>query len=363
MLAGGADLAAAEAVVSGGAIDELDVAGVLSQLVDKSLVVVDDDDAGARYRLLESIRQYAQERLEAAGQAAEVRRRHADYFVALAENAAPRMRGREQAAAADEAARDVDNFRAAFDWAVEVPSPDHALRLIAALAVSSVTIGYAAMDWAYTAVDIPDADAHPLFPVVASWAAMGAVFGADQDRAATLVARTEAAEAALGSRQPTACQGVAVEAFFRGDQDRALLLAQEWVDRARAVDDLYEIAHALIMYSAALQWTDEARSLETAEEAVRIARAGGIASALSVGLVMLAGFIPLDDVGRAIALLDEAIVVATTIGDRMAAATGSGTKAMLAARLGEWHTALTASVDTAGLNLQAGTLQSLNGAF
>ena len=273
VFAGGADLAAAEAVVSGGSIDEFDVAGVLSQLVDKSLVVVDEHDAGVRYRLLESIRQYAQERLEAAGDAAEVRRRHADYFVAVAEAAVPRLRGREQVAAADEAARDVDNFRAAFDWAVEVPSPDHALRLVAALAVNGVTIGYAAMDWADTAVDIPDAAAHPLFPVVASWAAMGAVFAAQHDRAATLVARTEAAEAALGSRQPIASQGMAVEAFFRGDQDRALLLAQEWVDRARAVDDPHEIAHTLIMYSAALQWTDQARCLETAEEAVRIARA------------------------------------------------------------------------------------------
>ena len=55
---------------------------MLSQLVDKSLVGVDEDDAGVRYRLLESIRQYAQERLEAAGDAAEVRRRHADHYVA-----------------------------------------------------------------------------------------------------------------------------------------------------------------------------------------------------------------------------------------------------------------------------------------
>ena len=102
VFAGGADLAAAEAVVSGGSLDEFDVADVLSQLVDKSLVVVDEDDAGVRYRLLESIRQYAQERLEAAGDAAEVRRRHADYFVAVAEAAGPRLRGREQVAAADE---------------------------------------------------------------------------------------------------------------------------------------------------------------------------------------------------------------------------------------------------------------------
>ena len=127
---------------------------MLSQLVDKSLVVVDEDDAGVRYRLLESIRQYAQERLEAAGDAAEVRRRHADHYVAVAEAAGPRLRRGDQIAAAAEAARDTDNFRAALDWAAETPAPDHALRLVAALAVNGMTIGYAAMDWADTAVDI-----------------------------------------------------------------------------------------------------------------------------------------------------------------------------------------------------------------
>src|SRR5262249_4850772 len=155
-------LVAAEAVVSGGSIDEFDVAGVLTQLVDKSLIAVDEDDAGARYRLLESIRQYAQERLEAAGDAAEVRRRHPDHYGALPRAASPRLRGRDQVAAANGAARDVDNFRAALDWAVDSASPEHALRLVAPLAVNGVVIGYAAMDWADAAVDIEGAAAQTL---------------------------------------------------------------------------------------------------------------------------------------------------------------------------------------------------------
>jgi predicted ATPase/class 3 adenylate cyclase len=361
VFSGGADLVAAEAVVSGGSIDELDVAGVLTQLVDKSLVVVDDDDAGARYRLLESIRQYAQERLEAAGHSAEVRRRHAAHYVALAEAAGPRLRDRHQVAAANEAAREVDNFRAAFDWAVDSSSPEHALRLVAPLAVNGVVIGYAAMDWADAAVDVEGAAAQPLFPVVASWATMGAVFGGEHARAAALVARTEAAEASLGSRQPAACQGMAVEAFFRGDHECARSLAEDWLDRARAADDPYEITHALTLYGATLQWSDEARSLAIAEEAVRIARTHGIASALSIGLTMLAGLIPLDDVARALTLLDEGIAVATNVGDRIAVSNALGTKAMFAARLGEWRTALTASVDAGELMLRLGTLQSVSG--
>ena len=59
MFAGGFTLDAAEAVVAGDAIDAFDVLDVLGQLVDKSLVVADDTDDGTRYRLLETIRQYA----------------------------------------------------------------------------------------------------------------------------------------------------------------------------------------------------------------------------------------------------------------------------------------------------------------
>ena len=116
--------AAAEAVLAGDDLDVVDVADVLGQLVDKSLVVADtDDDGGVRYRLLETIRQYAQERLQASGDTAVVRRRHADYYVELAEAAGPHLRSREMLEWARIVARDTDNFRAALDWAVEAPSP------------------------------------------------------------------------------------------------------------------------------------------------------------------------------------------------------------------------------------------------
>ena len=132
VFAGGCDLAAAEAVLAGDDLDESDVVDVLGQLVDKSLVVADDnDDGGVRYRLFESIRQYAQERLEADGDTAAVRRRHADHYVELAETAGPHLRSRDQLEWIKVVAPDIDNFRAAFDWAVETPSADHAFRLIA----------------------------------------------------------------------------------------------------------------------------------------------------------------------------------------------------------------------------------------
>ncbi len=119
VFAGGCDLGAAEAVLPDDELDAADVVDVLGQLVDKSLVVVDDADGGLRYRLLETIRQYARERLDASGDPVALRRRHADHYVALAEAAGPHLRGREQVEWTSVVIRDIDNFRAALDWAVE----------------------------------------------------------------------------------------------------------------------------------------------------------------------------------------------------------------------------------------------------
>ena len=363
VFAGAADLVAAEAVVSGGMLDELDVADALSQLVDKSLVGFDDDnDAGVRYRLLESIRQYAQERLETSGDAGEVRRRHADFYVARAEAAAPRLRSRDQIETVNEVARDVDNFRAALDWAVEAPSLDHALRLVASLGVQQTAIGYAALDWAETAVEIPDASGHPLYPVVASWAAWAATLRGDLERAGALAASVEAAEAVLGSRQPAACFGPAVARFFGGDFDWARVAAQEGVERARESGDPWELAYALSMFGGTLLLADRDLAVATLEEAVRVSRDGGIASALAITLVGLAGALPPDD-SRVLAVLEEASDVAASTGDRQAVAMSSLMKATIAARTGQWRTALRASADAAERGLQLGDMITLGQSY
>ncbi len=188
VFAGSCDLTAAEAVLASDDLDVFDVVDVLGQLVDKSLVVADisDGDAGVRYRLLESIRQYAQERLQESGESAAVRRCHADYYVELAEAAGPHLRSRDQIEWARRALRDTDNFRAVLDWALEMPSPEHALRLIAPFTVTGMAIGEAARDWADTATAIPGGDDHPLYAEVAAFASLSASFAGDLERAEAL---------------------------------------------------------------------------------------------------------------------------------------------------------------------------------
>ena len=353
VFAGGCDLGAAEAVLPGDEFDALDVVDVLGQLVDKSLVVTDDADGGVRYRLLETIRQYACERLDASGDRAVVRRRHADYYVALAEAAGPHLR--EHLEWRSVIARDIDNLRAALDWAVETPSPEHALRLVAPLTVGGRT-GELAMDWATTAITVPGGDGHPLVPVVAAWAAWGAIMGLDFERAEELVAAAERAQAALGTRLPSVARAPALLAFYRNDFEGARGLAEEWVELARAARDPSELAPALITLGGALQITEPTldAAIATTEEAARVARTAGIDSALAIALPNLATWLPLEESERARALLDEAIEIATRIGDRQSVAQVMSNSAMLAARRGDWRTALQGAVDAAEQALELG---------
>jgi predicted ATPase/class 3 adenylate cyclase len=363
VFAGGCDLGAAEAVLSDDEIDAADVIDVLGQLVDKSLVVVDDDDdGGVRYRLLETIRQYARERLDASGNSVAVRRRHADHYVAEAEAAGPHLRGREHLKWTSVVERDIDNFRAALDWAVEARSPDHALRLVAPLALQGRT-GELAMDWAATAVAIPGGDTHPLFPAVVAWAAWGATLGRDFELAEELLEVAERAQVALGAQLASVARSRSTLAFFSNDHEEARSHAAEWVELARASGDDEDLAHALIMLGSTLQITEPAldTAIAAVDEAVRVARAAGIDSALQFGLPLMAGWLPYEESERALALLDEAIEVGTRMSDRLGVSIVMGVRAGHLARLGDWRTALRGAVDSAELKLDLGDHVSMVG--
>ena len=358
VFAGGCDLAAAEAVLASDALDAMDVLDLLGQLIDKSLVVVDEsEDGSVRYRLLETIRQYAQERLEASDEAAAVRRRHADHYIVAAETAGPQLRSRGQIEWARAVARDTDNFRAALDWAVETGSSDHALRLVAPLTVGGLAIGDAAMDWAETASAIPGADKSRLFPMVAAWASWGATNAGDFTRAEELVAAAEVAENALDEHGPYVLRVRGVLAMYQGDLDRARPAAEEWVEQARGLG-AYEYAHALTLL-AAVRGFDE--SIDVIDEAVRVARDGGITTALSLGLISLAMTLPIEESARALLLLDEAIDLGIRSGDRMSLAMATANKAGIAARSGDWRATLLTSVDAAERQLEMGDLVNVTG--
>jgi predicted ATPase/class 3 adenylate cyclase len=136
VFAGGWTLEAAEAVCTGGSLNQDDVLDVLTQLVKKSLVVADREQGQeTRYRLLETIRQYALERLNESGEAEEQLRRHAANFLALAERDAPYGAWDDRAAIwCERLAADIDNLRAALAWSHPAAErAEIAVRLVGAL--------------------------------------------------------------------------------------------------------------------------------------------------------------------------------------------------------------------------------------
>ena len=114
VFAGGWTLDAAEIVGAGGGIAERDVLDLLANLVEKSLVIMEAE--GHRYRLVETVRQYAQERLDESRDAAASRTRHLAFYLALAETASPELVGPEQGAWLARLDLEGENLLAAHAW-------------------------------------------------------------------------------------------------------------------------------------------------------------------------------------------------------------------------------------------------------
>jgi predicted ATPase/DNA-binding SARP family transcriptional activator len=133
---GGWTVAAAEVVGAGGPVPEVDVLNLLTSLVDKSLVISESEApcGELRYRMLETIRQYALDRLLETDEAGAVRGRHRDCYVALAEGAGRELIGPKQPIWLQRLDRELDNIRAALDWSEQTQDDvDAALKLASGL--------------------------------------------------------------------------------------------------------------------------------------------------------------------------------------------------------------------------------------
>jgi predicted ATPase/class 3 adenylate cyclase len=128
VFAGGWTLEAAGAVAASGTVDEASVLNPLTQLVEKSLVTL--DPSGERYRLLDTVRQYAQERLQQSGDETQARTRHLQFYVRLAEEARPKLRGAEQGEWLSRLDAERENLLTAHGWCDRAPmGADAGLRL------------------------------------------------------------------------------------------------------------------------------------------------------------------------------------------------------------------------------------------
>ena len=254
---GGFDLDAAQAVAGSGDVQRYQVLDQLSLLVDKSLVVTDDSRGRTRYRLLETVRQYAQEKLGESGEADAVRTRHRDYYTALAA-AVDAPAGTDYEQRLEQAELEIDNLRAAFGWSCE--NSDTALALTLASSLQPLWIsrgrareGRAWFETVFTDEIAQDADvaaaerARSLADVAVLDTFFGAADSLNRAQQALGLAR-DIEEPAVLARALTACGlAAAYNAELAGEYfAEAVELARELDDRWRLSQILTLQAHAAI---------------------------------------------------------------------------------------------------------------------
>jgi predicted ATPase/class 3 adenylate cyclase/DNA-binding CsgD family transcriptional regulator len=279
---GGFDLDAAQAAAGSGEVARYQVLDQLTLLVDKSLVVADDSVGRTRYRLLETVRQYALEKLGESGEADAVRSRHRDYYTALvAPLDAPTGTDYEQRV--EQADIEIDNLRAAFGWSREHSGIEDALVLASALqplwqARGRIREG---LTWFDTALADANAQHSQVAAAVraralADSAVLGLWVGAadspDQAQEALAIAR-EVDDPALLARTLTACAYVA--GYF-ASAEAARAYSAEALGLARASGDRWRLSQILIAQAAvALAAGDPIALRAAAEEGWDLAEAIG----------------------------------------------------------------------------------------
>jgi predicted ATPase/class 3 adenylate cyclase len=319
VFAGGRTLEAIEAVCN--AKGDLDVFEGIASLVDKSLLRQEEGpDGQPRFVMLETVHEYAGERLRASGAESELRARHLDYFRRVAENADSRLRGKGQGTAMKELAAEQDNVRAALGAALELGREDAALALACASALFWETHGQfrEARRWfdAVLAADrgsAPQTRARVLF-----WAGYLSVLQAEWVRAAGLLteARRLALEVDDGSTLALVLGKQAWVAAETGDVDAARRLAEEGLALASRVGDAWTRAELLNDAGVANERADPERTVQLFGESLELRRELGgefdIADSLNNLGYALAHQ---GQAERARALLDEGLVIAERTGD------------------------------------------------
>jgi predicted ATPase/class 3 adenylate cyclase len=243
---GGFDLDAARAVTGGGDVEPYQVLDLLTLLVDKSLVVAENTGGRTRYRLLETVRQYAQEKLGESGEADAVRSRHRDHYVSMAAMVDARA-GRDYERRVDRVETEIDNLRAAFGWSQE--NSDVALASSLASSLQPLWLsrgrlreGLAWFDAVNTALEAHHLEvaAGVRARALADKAVLGSQLGAadsnDQAQQALALAR-EIDDPALLARALTAC---GLTAAFNAELARPFFA--EAIDLARRLGDQWRLS-------------------------------------------------------------------------------------------------------------------------
>ena len=320
---GGWTADAAEDVCCAETIERPALVPLLGRLVAKSLVVRETVGGQPRFRLLETVRYYAAERLAESGEAFETAARHANWCVWLAEQGERQIHGVEHQAGIDVLEAEHDNVRAALRWALTQGQTEVALRLAASMAMFWGVRGYLSegREWLVAAARAPHGKRSALYGATLWGGAFLASLASDYlaARALALEARAVATEVGDVRGQGRSAFILGICALFIKEEGpaAALPLFQQSTTLARQADDAWCLVCAL----AGVAWVrnvqgDPTRARSLLAECLAIARKAEDKEALatSVHLLGLVAFRQ-GDLVTAEVVLTEAATIARTLGD------------------------------------------------
>jgi predicted ATPase/class 3 adenylate cyclase len=316
VFAGSFDARAAQAIVVGDGVEAWDVLDALAELVAKSMVNADETTEGTtRYEMLETLRQYARERIYEHGDTDRWRRRHADYFAGWAEEAGAGLLSPDELAWRARERAELDNLRAAVTWALDRDEGDDlplALRIVAALAGESAINPTAGVGtWAEAALPHLRGASAPLRYAVTAAAASHHTNRGNHEQGRAL------ALAAIGDGIPRDAPAPGLAQFVLGTTTGVLgdfaSALEILLDAARMLDrDLPASAEAAYAHAYAAiiaEMSDSTVALRESDVAVRQARAIAHPSTLAFALLAFGWARGNDEPTTALVALDESIAL------------------------------------------------------
>jgi predicted ATPase/class 3 adenylate cyclase len=316
---GGCTLDAAEAVCGGDGIDPDLVFECLARLVAGSLVVAEDHGSQTRYRLLETIRQYGEERLDDAGEADTLRSRHAGHYTAFAEQVFGHLDGPEHVPWATRLSAERDNLLAAWLWAIDADDVDTAFRILCSVPRGHEG-GYQLGLSGEAALTLSGATEHPEYPLALAITAIDAASRGDLDVADqrgswALDADKRLHPQADSDVENLVCQARADIAMSRGAFADAVAYNKQAADIARA-DGKLAVASVSLAFAA---WYgtiagDVTGAAPLAGEALALARQADMPYVLITALLVLGNALADTDPDQARACLDESLDRSAALG-------------------------------------------------
>jgi predicted ATPase/class 3 adenylate cyclase len=349
VFSGGCTLEAIEAVCSGDVVDRESVLDLVTNLVARSLVIAEDHRGGTRYRLLQTIRHYGEERLAQWGETETLLLRHANFYADLLARAAEYLYGPEQATWAGKIVPERDNVRAALNTAIDAGNAAMAVRLVAdnpdGQSQDVMHVGEASSLPASRVLGLAGVTEEPGYPQVVMMAAYQAFHRGDRDSADQLCHEALEAErrlpSALSGRRVeiSVCALQALRSLSSGAYADAVFIYSRAAELART-DGYLGLAACFLAYGAnsASLGGDIRQAIAMAEEAATAAQQSGIPTAITLTSNALALALTEHDPARARALLQESADRSLVAGEEIPSAVLMG--ALVAARLRDWSLTL-----------------------